>query len=34
MSDPEDLFTAMLVLGIVLALYLIMPDLTQAVWIS
>ena len=33
MSDAEDLFAAFFVLGVALALYWIMPDLTQAVWI-
>ena len=33
MSDNEDLFAAFFVLGVALALWLYMPDLTQAVWI-
>ena len=31
--DDTDLFAAFVVLGLALALYLAMPDLTQAVWI-
>ena len=31
--DNEDLFAALLVLGVALALYLTMPDLSQGFWI-
>ena len=33
MSDDLDLFAAFFVLGIVLVLYIVMPDLTQGLWI-
>jgi hypothetical protein len=31
--DDLDLFAAFFVLGVALALYLIMPDLPQAIWL-
>ena len=31
--DNDNLFVAFIVLGIVLVLYWIMPDLSQAIWL-